>query len=223
MPNWCYTQINFHGERTELEDFRNKLEELVTTYLIPNGFGTNWLGNVLHGVGLGDRVNAEENRLYCRGCVTYIGELLDGEDSCFTINTETAWAPCIRMWVNVIEKLGYNTVDFSFQAEEIGMQLFVSYDPYGEFNEMYYVDVWLEDRDMTNEKLIQLYDNRYYDSDDALIQDLQKILDTEESNLQTLIDRIEHYQFKDSDSYISVNKYYRIENLESSLNNGEIN
>lgn len=221
MPNWCCTKIIFHGNKLEIEDFHKKLDEWTSNALMPNGFGTNWLGNVLCGAGLEDRIDSSrsEQTLRCRGSVTYLEdvEINSDEDATFYIDVETAWSPMVKMWINVIKTLDYKTVGFSYLAEEIGLELYEIYDPYGDFTEKYYVDVWVDGEDEENEKLCRLQDHICYDTDKELIVALQDLLETEESNLSTLIEKARNYPFKSEDSYISIHEYERLNNLDDAI------
>lgn len=136
MPNWCSTTIYFHGEKEEITELHNKIKEHTSKTFVPTDFGQTWLGNILYGVGLEDRIDAAENRIRCRGSITYFDEIVDSDGECsFRIDTETAWAPMICMWEETIKKLGYKSIGFSFQSEECGMGEYFMYDPYGDFDE----------------------------------------------------------------------------------------
>lgn len=217
MPNWCYTQIVFHGNYNEITDFHQKITEYTSKNLIPNGFGSPWLGNVLGGVGLKDRIDHPDPvlRIRCRGSMNYISDVETFPGSAtFYIDTETAWAPMVQMWVEVIKALKYETVKFSFIAEEPNMEIYEIYDPCGDYVEKYYVDIWLGDEDENNEAFDILLANRYYDSDEALKEALQKLLDTHGEGLKVLIDKAEKYDFKDEDSYIRIHEFTRLENFD---------
>lgn len=208
MPNWCYTNIIFHGDKTEIEDFRSKVDEWTSKILRPSDFKEAWLGNILEGAGLGDRIDSTENGLRCRGWINYIGEIEYGEDdACFLVDTETAWAPMMKMWAEVIKTLGYKTIGFSYQSEEPGMALYETYDPYGDFPEQWYVDIFIEGEDLNDKKLMELYDDRWYSTESGLKIALQTLLDSEEDDLKTLIDKAEKYPFKNEYSFIVVHQY----------------
>lgn len=215
MPNWCFTQMIFHGIKSEMEDFNKKLEEFTSKNYMENGFGVSWLGNVVCGAGLGDRVDCKnpDNRLRCRGNITYIGDLgyfedyEPDQDVCFQLDTNTAWGPMVKMWIEVIKALGYKTIGFSYQSEECGMALYQTYDPYGEFDDKYYVDCFFDGDDQDDDKLIAFDDIRYYATDEYLVERLQRLLEIEETDITTLIDKAENYPFKSEDSYIQVHKY----------------
>lgn len=137
MPNWCSTTIIFHGNEEEINDFHKKIEGWISKPAkIPEYFGETWLGNILYGVGLEDRIDAAVDRLRCRGWITYFDDLenYDG-DWQFKIDTETAWAPMLCMWEETIKKLEYKTIGFSFQSEEPGMCDYFMFDPYGDFEQ----------------------------------------------------------------------------------------
>ena len=72
MPNWCSTKIEFTGTTADLADFHDKIVKYTTTELASSGFGKDWLGNVLHGFGFGDRIDAERNRIGLAGSPTKV-------------------------------------------------------------------------------------------------------------------------------------------------------
>lgn len=211
MPNWCTTRIIFHGNKSEIVDLHSKIEEWTSTNLMENGFGPSWLGNILAGAGLGDRIdNGLDNRIRCRGSIEWISdvEVNSEDDALFHIDTETAWSPMVHMWDEVFEVMGYKTIGYSFQAEEPNMAIYIVMDPYGDFAlEKYYVDVYLEGEDRFDEKLATIRDDRFYSSDETLSSTLKHFLDTDESDLSKLINMAENYQFANEDSYISIHEY----------------
>lgn len=137
MPNWCYTTIIFHGNKDEIEKLHTNIEEWTKENLKPNGFGPSWLGNILCGAGLRDRINSEENRIRCRGSIIDIGTVkIDGESTAtLLVSTETAWAPMVNMWDEVCKSMGYESIDYSFISEECGMSEYFIHDPFGDFTE----------------------------------------------------------------------------------------
>lgn len=210
MPNWCFTQIIFHGEREEIEDLHKKIEEWTSKNYDKSDFGHRWLGNVLHGAGLGHRVDSITNRLRCRGDIAYIGEVdtFGGSDEAtFVLDTETAWGPMCLMWSEIIKAQNYKSIGFSYKAEEPGCEIYEVYDPYGDFWEKYYIDIYLEGDDLQNEKLREIYDVRYYEDGDDLKAELQAILETDEDDLKTLIHNAESFKFKNEDSYLYIHEY----------------
>lgn len=216
MPNWCFTQMIFHGEKEEIEDFHNKIEEWTSKNYQKSDFGVNWLGNILHGAGLGHRIDSETDGLRCRGDITYLGEVDtfgDSTEATFNLDTETAWVPMCLMWREVINTIGYKTVGFSYCAEEPGWGIYEIYDPYGDYYMEYRVDILLGGQDFENKNLMRIWDTQEYDSDESLTAALQALLKTDESDLKTLIEAAENYKFESDDSFIYIRKYAHVDSI----------
>ena len=214
MPNWCFTQMIFHGEKDEIKDFHSKIEEWTSKNYEENGFGVKWLGNVLHGAGLGHRIDSETDRISCRGDITYIGEVdaYDGAmEATFNLDTETAWCPMCEMWTEVINAVGYKTIGFSYCAEEPGLEIYETYDPYGDFDSKYYVDVFVDVADGENKGLMYISNWREYRNDDELRTALQELLETDEQDLKTLIDLAENHKFNSEDTFLYIHEYHLVD------------
>lgn len=211
MPNWCFTQMIFHGEKEEIKDFHSKIEEWTSKNYQENGFGVNWLGNVLHGAGLGHRIDSNADHLRCRGDITFLGPVetfKDSTEAIFNLDTETAWCPMTLMWSEVISAMCYKSIGFSYSAEEPGCEIYEIYDPYGDFSdEKYYVDIYVDNADTSNENLMRIDGWRCYGDDDHLRSVLQALLDTEEQDLKILIDQAQNYKFKSEDTYLYIHEY----------------
>jgi hypothetical protein len=206
----------FHGEKEEVTDFHNKIKEWTSKNYQENGFGVNWLGNVVHGAGLGHRIDSTTDHLRCRGDIVYFGDVevfKNSNSATFLLDTETAWCPMVLMWDEIIKTMGYKTVGFAYKAEEPGCEIYEVFDPYGDFTDKYYVDIFLDGEDLKNEKLNEIYDWRDYDSDDDLRDVLQALLETEEKDLKTLINLAENYTFKSENSYLYIHEYTFVDSL----------
>ena len=116
MPNWCFTNYMFEGNKEEIKDLYDKLKSLeeMEKPLVENGFGTRWLGCVVSLFG----GNWEE--INCRGDFMNL-ELLD--DNTIQLHTETAWGDMPEVWNFVLEK--YESVIYYFYAEETGVCYYV--------------------------------------------------------------------------------------------------
>lgn len=216
MPNWCFTQMIFHGEKEEVNDFHNKIKEWTSKNYQDNGFGVNWLGNVLHGAGLGHRISSDTDHLRCRGDIVYFGDIdtfKGSNEATFLLDTETAWCPMVLMWDEVIKAMGYKTVGFSYKAEEPGCEIYEVFDPYDDFLEKYYIDIFVDTADESNEKLMRIHDWRDYTDDDDLRDALQAFLETEEKDLKTLINLAENYKFNSEDTYLYVHEYNFVDSI----------
>ncbi len=61
MPNWCNTCIRFQGNKDEISEFHNQLNEWTSKKFIETGFGETWLGNILYGAHLSYLVDNANN------------------------------------------------------------------------------------------------------------------------------------------------------------------
>ncbi len=202
MPNWCHTTYIFKGKTNELKTLHDKIIEWTSKEFIETSFGENWLGNILYGAGLKDRIdnpNAGEI-LSCRGSLIDISDYIYDEG--FKVWTETAWVPMAKMWNAVIEKLDLQSVGFSFEAEEPGCEIFWIYDPhnYNCFNEEVYIDSY------GNMELDEL--DGYYKEQDA-IKYLNEFFNTQFESLDSFKSLCEDYndQYAELDCYIGVHRF----------------
>lgn len=212
MPNWCSTEIIFNGSYNEILYLKGRIEDWVSKEYIETGFGKSWLGNVLYGAGLKKHLDSGEETLSHRGSVSYISDLYEnGECSYIIVETETAWVPMIKMWVAVLKSLGMNeSVDICYKAEEVGCGVYEIYDT---ANLGFYDDC---------EYKIDAYG--YYGSTDiscyygdytkeGLIETLQELLETDDTDLATLISECERINQQENDSYMGIFEYDRTEEL----------
>ena len=124
MPNWCFTQYAITGERKEVRSLYNKMKILQErkTPLVPNGFGTTWLGCLVKSPG------KDPTGVYCRGQWSNL-KLSDGD--VLTFDTEHAWSrPCE---VEDLIRSRYPSLDIYFLEEELGMEIFQTNDEGGTF------------------------------------------------------------------------------------------
>jgi len=142
MPNWCSTKIEFTGTTEDLTDFHNKVVEFTSVSPTVTDFEKNWLGNVLHGFDLGDRVDSENDRIRCRGAIDYIGDV---DNSSFIIYTETAWIPMVHMWYVIIEKYYGNRISVHWIAEEEGCGVYETNDINWFSSDYYHLEWSVED------------------------------------------------------------------------------
>lgn len=207
MPNWCSTTYRFHGTEEELNTLNNKIREWTSRSVMKTDFGDAWLGNILIGAGLKDRIdNADSSlKIRCRGTLVDINEPshING-NWFFDLWTETAWAPMAKMWCVVIKTLGLKTVDFSFIAEESGCDVYLIYDPNNH-------------KDFTdNEVYIDAYgDNEaenicgYYKTQDA-IDVLNNFFSTNCNELDDFSALCEEYENEHEDSFINIHVFSKI-------------
>ena len=106
MPNWCLTTYVFHGEANEIKVFHDKLNEWITLAKERNEEYPYWLTHILKGAGLADAIDNPdpEKCIRCRGQITYIEELTEG-DTTMDIDVETAWCPMTKIWQAVMSEV----------------------------------------------------------------------------------------------------------------------
>lgn len=198
MPNWCNTSISIqHSDSKKLKEFYDKIYKWLKTPYKTNDFdqySEGWLGNIVGNAGLakwvknGEREDFEPN-IRCRGYVTEI-EL---QENNININTETAWAPMMKMWDMLREKY-LPDAEIFFTAEEGGNLLFESNDPY--MIGCYYIDVYDEPPEGC-----EAIEMQYDASEKYTIQLLQKAFKTDETDIDKLI------EMADDSEWISVNQW----------------
>jgi len=125
------------GEEKELSELYNLMKGLedMKTPLVPNGFGSDWLGCLV--VALGK--NWEDYR--CRGY--WFNLEYDGET--VTFDTTTAWCPIYELFDLLCEK--YTSIRHYYYAEEIGCRIYETNDIEGEYYPYrFYVDICTSDK-----------------------------------------------------------------------------
>lgn len=101
MPNWCSTEIEiYHDDIKALNALHKKIKEWTSKNYMENGFGHNWLGNIVLGSGIGTVGKDKDIDIRCRGSLCY----LDNCNGYIKISTETAWSPMLEMWCKVINR-----------------------------------------------------------------------------------------------------------------------
>lgn len=201
MPNWCSTTFKFHGSEKDLEIFDKKITEWTSKSYTESDFGSEWLGNILYGAGLQDRIDNPDPEKYlaCRGNIvgwTSGGKVMD-------MWVESAWVPMAKMWVEVIKVLGLN-IDFSFSAEEPGCELYWNYDPgYGDFD------------DLEVHICIDLADEGFeeYTTEEDALEMLNNLYNLNATDLDSAIAKCQDL-IKSDDDYISINRFLFIKEFD---------
>ena len=184
MPNWCYTNITINGNENDLKVFNKLLDQWTSRDYMKNGFGHNWLGNIVLGSGIGTVDINPETDIRCRGVITQkqlCDDMLD-------IQTETAWGPMLDMWVKLVEKF-IPDADITYAAEEGGCGIFCTNDP--DLVGKYVVDSWTGNIESDWEM-----------EEKALIEILQKLMNTNETDIDKLNSLLYEREYD-----ISINKW----------------
>ena len=183
MPNWCYSNITiYHNDEEKLKAFYDKIEEWRKKPFKQNDFdkySKGWLGNIVGNSGLakwkkvGERKDFVPN-INCRGSI----QTLELDNRRILITTETAWCPMMQMWQKLCDKY-LPDAEIFYMAEEPGCGLFETNDP--DVIGMYYIDIWEPPEEFEDEESV------YEAEGDETIEFLQRVLKTEESNIDNLI------------------------------------
>ena len=185
MANWCITEYWLHGPKDELNNLKDKILEWTSKNYMENGFGENWLGNIVLGGGLEtvEAIRNGGNGIPCRG--TFCDDI-DIDDDYLCFNTETAWAPMPEMWFKIIEKFAPHCT-CHYLAIEPGNELYEKYDPGNLHFEgvEYVVDEYHNDC----EAEIIVCDGWDTASEEYLEKALRKYYQDNKSSLEDLIER----------------------------------
>lgn len=181
MPNWCSTEIIIYCDNNEeIENLYNKIKEWTSKDYEPNGFGLNWLGNIVGNSEIGTIDTGTETDLSCRGYLAY----LDYSSGELRISTDTAWRPMLGMWDKLADKYLTNP-HIIYEAEEAGCELFHTNNDdlagtYWSYND------GLED-----------FPDEYSISPSELKTALQKLLESNENDLDKLLNLFHESDFSD--------------------------
>lgn len=199
MANWCYTEFTFVGKENEIKDFCDKIKSFTSKERLPNGFGNDWLGNIVDGFGF------NWNRIDCGGqalSVTEVEKYLS--EAKFSVNVMTAWRPMTKMWDKVIEKY-YPSIRYVFLAEEPGNEIFINTDKEGAF----YLDKFYMDLDLPDK---YEYESTYYcTSEKGVVETLNSIFgysyDNYEQCIKAVEEELDKEEYRDKEYYVSVHKF----------------
>ena len=115
MPNWCSTDYQIVGKRTEVQNLYNKFKKVIATdrsyekdgtTFLPN---SSWLGYVVKDILDIDEAN---------------------DTASFQLMTETAWSDCRKLFFTLMDKFD---VQIFFIAEELGCGIFQGNDEDGRY------------------------------------------------------------------------------------------
>lgn len=187
MPNWCDTTIRISNDsRIRLRQFNKILTEWTSKNYSDNGFGLKWLGNIVGHSGIETEY---ETKFACRG--TLIDSYLSENE--LVIVTDTAWSPCIEMWIALIKKY-LPEAYMLYYAIEPGCGILATNDPK-------YERMWRVDYDGYG----SIESNDCIEQDD-LVKMLQEELNTGIDDINALIEMIVNSD-DDRHEYISINQW----------------
>ena len=181
MPNWCTTRITInHDDENKLKEFEKLINEWTSKNYMENGFGLQWLGNIVGNSGIGTIDKNLETDLRCRGSITWI----ECDDYQLLIDTETAWVPMLKMWVKLLEKY-LPDAELIYSAEECGMGIYSTNDPC--LKDCYIMDCY----DMED------IESDWEASEETVRKILQELLKTDETDVEKLIELLNDSEYGD--------------------------
>lgn len=155
MPNWCYNQTVFYGDKETTTKLYKELKEVIdyrTNCHIDNFF--KLLG-----------VPQERLNVYY-GFRGYIGDFCLLEDNSLMLSYETAWNPIIEGLNDVLAEYQPTLKQVTW-CEECGMAVYINTDREGlYFKHKYYLDMSTEGGNDFN-------DEKYFDTLDDAINEFQ--------------------------------------------------
>lgn len=180
MANWCITDIIIHcidesGAKL-VYDTINKWTEYSAS---ENSWGGRWLGNLLINSGLYNAGDIDvKPHPACRGEITNI----DVYKNAVSITTETAWAPMLKVWVELAHTFFNDCVDnITYIADEPGCGIHCT-------NDIDVAETWVYDDSSTDvcydlseddvkECLLEYCKNRWSDVLDDNAVSVKELLD----------------------------------------------
>lgn len=163
MPNWCTTTITIsHRDDKKIEDLKRIIENCFDKDDC-NHFNNTWLGYI---------AEKEELRNLCyRGSIVEMHSM----NGFLTITTETAWSPCIKLFLKLLDKY-LPDANLIYESCEPGCEVYITNNP--DLAGKYYIDFFEEIEDF----------EPVWDATEAdTVEILQELLKTEENNLEELL------------------------------------
>lgn len=210
MPNWCCNSEIIAGPKEEVEKLRDLIEEWTSKNYVENGFGLEWLGNIVIGAGFMIYDDDPEHGFHCRGNLSDVLEIeegTDGEDWKLHFQSLTACIPMPEMWYAIVAKYAPHC-NYYYFSEEHGNLLYQSNDvTHRFFTEEYFVDVRYNGENDVIKKIKKYFpESSYEHSEKYIIPALQDILETDEENVDKLVDKFYEKDFLKDMGYVYFNK-----------------
>lgn len=182
MPNWCFTDIDFKGKAAHVIFLYSKIKEWTEENQTENGFGLNWLGNIVIGSGIATAETIDDKTTpRCRGAIVYDSLNMIDNVPTLSIQTETAWVPMIRMWQKIIDKYDLG-LEIKYVSTEPGCEVFWTNDK--EYVGKYVVDLFESEFEeiILRKTGINVYDYYFTEEEkdkivDALMDEVDDIYD----------------------------------------------
>ena len=190
MPNWCFTNITInHNSHEKLVELEALIDSFTQKNYTKNDFGLNWLGNIVGNAGLDD-MSTGDFKIACRGELTDMSVSDDVDNPQLMIQTSTAWEPMLQMWQALLDKF-LPDAELVYEAEESGCEVYMTNDE--KLRDTYIIDAF----DMED------IDSDWEANEEEVVNLLQKLLDTDETDVKTLMPKLRGSKYGDK---ISIHK-----------------
>ena len=211
MANICETTVAFFATTEKytdkLVDFYNKLTDLKKSKeRFPIYFNSVYIAEQF---GM-DAKHIEWS------CIQDISDIeAHGTYRGFKVYQDDKWSPNLKFWDLIIEREyttddGERMIDYVYEAEEPGCEIYINTDVDGEFFcDLYKVDAYLP-KDLFCEEIMTEYFSSTEDLLDALKMLTEKILNYDEADAVKLENFINEYlqkRYPNSDYYLSVHEF----------------
>ena len=192
MPNWCYNQTVFYGDKETTTKLYKELKEKVDYY------NNDHINNFFKLLGVPQE--RLETDLCCRA---HLVDILLLEDNSLLLSYESAWNPIIEDLDYILKEYQPNLKEVTY-AEECGCEIYINTDSEGlYFNYKYYLDMSTEGGNDFN-------DIKYHDCLESAINEFKRFynVDTEINTKEELEEEIENIkELYDYDVYITFEEF----------------
>lgn len=192
MANTCFNSEGIFGPKKEILELKTIIDSVIAD---PESDGS--LLSILKKVGIDkkydyaprENINEPETKYYD----------YDEEYGYIVFSSESAWTPYPIAWRDILKKIAPNC-HYCFVSDESGCDLFMWYDPYGILGPHdYFIDFAVEDLDVIEDEKIRKKIAQHNDTYEVittsdLIDMLQDILDTNEKDVEKLIEMFEKFK-----------------------------
>lgn len=211
MPNWCYNDIRFYSDKSEVAKLKY-YHHFLSKWLFNNSIFPyarhNWYGNALYGAG----IIIDDNQKIdfpCRGFAECISDVEEDGDKWvfFSLTTETAWCPMNQVWFELLKSLKLeDKIKLAVFSEECGNEIYEIYDP----NEIFFSeDIYVDGYGSEEIDALKEYTNK-----EDILPALQKFLNTKENDFSKLCGLVEEFSEKKyndgEDVYLAIHEINRI-------------
>ena len=207
MPNWCFNSEVIDGPKAEVKSLHKKLVEWTSKNYCENGFGTEWLGNIVGFAGF-KRIEEDEKQGFpCRGNISSDFEYEEcGDEAVIRFTSLTAYVCMPELWYAVIDKFAPHCKYYYF-SEEPSNAFYMSNDKgHKYFDDFIVVDVYYDEEHVPETIKNHFPESSCDYSEEEVVRGLQDILKTDESDIDKLIEEFKKKDDMGGTGYLQIYK-----------------